>query len=483
MTHPVCDRWPIVLFLLTLLSSMAAPRAQAATSGPLRVGPSATRFTDARGHTVWLSGLLVCCEAAQQNGWPWISRPMIGRLADNGGNWINIRLGPFTRTGELPRFEAYRHVGGFLYDLDRWNDAFWVDLHDTVAYARDKGVYVEIDLVDGWVLENPGDPDDDRRHMSPWKTGNNVNGIADDCSILHSPPAPHHVAWLEKVAETVGDLDNVIFQVGNETGDCQGGGSSIAWEDGVIQTVRQALRAGGYGERLFSTNSQAAAIEALPGVDYVNVHPHPDPVHVALRAGKPTGVNEYPDGDGFGANEYTRELWSAFVRGTFFHYWRGDDDSATLDAVLSRISIFRNFLYRTGLARYDGEPVGYRVVGAYGREYVGFLPYGGVREIDLGDAVREFKVEWLNPKTGILTAGGTVTASGPYLFEAPPPTSQMWAVHVYATDGCGDCTPPRLTATATGLAWRSTGGPTSSECGAIASSAGCIPPARGRRSP
>jgi FG-GAP-like repeat len=441
---------PRTTLLLALLLSILAPAAHAAapTAGPLRVGPAGTRFVDAAGRTTWLTGMLVCCEAAQSNGWPWISRPMIDRLAQNGGNWINIRLGPFTRAGELPRFEPYHFVGGHAYDLETWNDAFWTDLHDTVAYARDRGVYAEIDLIDGWVLENP--PGEDRTLLSPWKAGNNVNGVADDCSILHDAPSSHHVRWLQKVAATVGDLDNVVFQVGNETGDCQGGGTSVAWEDGVITIVRQALRNGGFGERIFSTNAQTPEVESLSSVDYVNVHPHPDPEHVTLRAGKPTGVNEYPDGDGFGADDYTRELWSAFVRGTFFHYWRGDDDGTTFDTVFSRIGIFRKFLYTTGLARFETEPVGFRVVGAYGREYVGFLPYGGIREIDLGPTLREFRVDWVNPKNGVLSAGTTITASGSYVFEAPAPTAQMWAVHVYATDGCGDCTAPHLSAAPNG---------------------------------
>jgi hypothetical protein len=425
--------WPALALVLASLAVEAAP-----TRGPLRISGTPTRFEDSAGRTVWLSGMIICCGPfAQTNGWPWISHPMLDRIAQSGGNWANVRLGPFTRSGELERYEPYRFVGGHQYDLDQWNPAFWTDLRDTVAYARDLGIYVEIDLIDGWPFES----DPERDLFSPWKAGNNLQGIADDCGILHSAPAPHHVRWLEKVAETVGEFDNVIFQVGNETSDCDGGGTSIEWEDGVILEVRAALHARGYGDRLFSTNSENGAVEALGSVDYVNMH---QPGSVGIRAGKPTGVNEYRE-DAFDANGYTREMWNGFTSGTSFQYWRGDDDDATFDTVLTRISIFRKFLARTGLARFGEEPINFRVVGDYGREYVGFLPNGGSREIDLGPSLQEFQVEWLDPRTGLVVQGENVTASGSYFFEPPAPTGAMLVLHVYAQDGCPDCTPPTLT--------------------------------------
>lgn len=440
-------RWRFSLWpALALVFSLAGQGQAAPTRGPLTVSATPTRFADRDGRTVWLNGLMVCCGPfAQTNGWPWISRPMMDRLANAGGNWAYLRLGPYTRDGELSRFEAYQSAGGHVYDLDRWNEAFWTDLHDTVAYARDKGIYVEIDLIDGWVLED--EPD----RFSPWKDGSNLQGVADDCTILHHPPAPHHVAWLEKVAHTVGEFDNVIFQVGNETSDCHGGGTSVDWEQGVIQTMRAALAYEGFGDRLFSTNSENGTVEGLTDVDYVNVH---QPTAASIRARKPTGVNEYRETAFDDVNGYTFELWNAFARGTYFHYWRGDDDDATFDAVFPRITIFRKFLAGTGLAGFDEQPLGYRVVGHYGREYVAFVPGGESRAVDLGPSLQEFSVEWLDPRNGLVTQGASVTASGVQYFQAPAPTEVMRVLHLFIQDGCPGCVPPRLTGIGDGGAVR-----------------------------
>jgi hypothetical protein len=71
---------PAVALVLTAIGAQAAP-----TRGPLRISATPTRFADADGRTAWLSGALMCCRPfAATNGWPWISQPMMDRVAQSG---------------------------------------------------------------------------------------------------------------------------------------------------------------------------------------------------------------------------------------------------------------------------------------------------------------------------------------------------------------------------------------------------------------
>src|SRR5262245_13834511 len=74
------------------------------------------------------------------------------------------RTGPGTASDGKPRF-----------DLDKPDPAYFTRLHDRVAAARDRGIYVAVMLFDGWDLTNAYNP---TSGGFPFGSGNNVNGVA-----------------------------------------------------------------------------------------------------------------------------------------------------------------------------------------------------------------------------------------------------------------------------------------------------------------
>ena len=148
---------------------------------------------------------------------------------------------------------------------------------------------------------------------------------------LQNSPQDIHKKWLRKIVEHTGKYPNVIYQIGNETFDCWGQGSSGAWELGVADTVRGAL---GANRRLISTNSHNGAVEASSAIDYVNMHIEKAPERGALN--KPVAVNEY-DTSKFSYKNYGSMLRSSYNNKTYFHAWRGEWTRPKWEAVLREI--------------------------------------------------------------------------------------------------------------------------------------------------
>ena len=385
------------LFFAVVLSVCAIARA--ATNGPLqRYSKNPVYFADNDDNPVWLTGMSVCCNDHTGNGWPWINSDMLDKLAAHGGNWVHIRIGPFTDAIENGSSRAaYKKVGG-TYDLNQWNESMWDGLRDVLSHARGKGIYIEVDLVDAWILERPGT-------YVPWHGSNNSNGVdAGDCQVTKAAPKEVHKKYLRKIARETADFDNVIYQVGNETFDC--GGSSLAWEEGAIGTVEDELESLGKGARLFSTNSHKAEVEQSDYVDYINVHGGgPD----ELKYDKPTGNNEYGN---LSPDAYTGTLWDKFIHGCFFHYWVGSNGSSERETTLDRIKIFMDFVKTTDFGSF--ETLSDDLTGDEGREYVG---YGSSISIDLPEGT--YDVSWLNPKNGEEKQEDPVSGGGTKSFDSP----------------------------------------------------------------
>lgn len=272
---------------------------------------------------VRLFGGVVCCEDYPGNGWPWASEGYIQTFADAGGNFTHFRLGPFTAKGERPEFVAYKDVGNDKVDLDQWDDMFWQILAQRLSYAHLKGVYVELDLIDSWVLERP--------EISPWSKQNNVNGVDEgNCQSISGPPTDLQKKWLSKIVEVTKSFDNVIYQVSNESGggNCNGL-LSDEWEIGIIEYVKSI-----HSQALLGTNSGRDTIAAV--ADYVEIHGYYAPTP---RLGKPTMVNEYSAD--LTPADYKRELERAKSNNTSFHYWRGAQDA---DAFARSMAYLKEFM-------------------------------------------------------------------------------------------------------------------------------------------
>lgn len=419
--------------------------------GPrLRTDPlKPTGFIDAAGNPIWLTGMIVAGgpNGYPRWGWPWATTDAINLMVDRGGgNYVHFRTGPYiqsTLPDHIPAGkDIYARMADGRYDLDNWNADFWMALHTRIDDAARRGVYVEVDLVDAWALEgvreNNASKQTRRDEFSAWVAANNIQGESHGCEMLAGAPPQRVLDYVAKIARELARHSNVVFEVGNETNDCrtEDGADpvplSVLFERGVIQQVRASLVAAGDPDHLIATNSANEQIEVLNQVDYINLHrDNPIPLH----AGKPTAVNESGDTD---QDEYMEDVWEAFTRGTIFHYWfGGQDDQATVDAVLARMRVFLDFV--RSLPHRNFTVLGPHVTGIAGREMVGFSEGGAVLGVDLGPTVKTFQVQWIDARNGNIVSTTSLTASGVRNFQPPEPP-RSWVLHI--TTGGAPCVPP-----------------------------------------
>ncbi len=284
---------------------------------------SGNQFVNGSGQVVRLLGAIICCENAKPHWWPLVDEASLQLFADNKLNYTHIRLGPFTLAGEDDtNYVGYKTMPDGRVDLDQWNPDFWGRVRTVVFWARQRGIYVEVDLVDRWIRQHG---EEDIPECDPWLAHNNIQGIdAGGLKIFQRRPSAIHERWVRKVIQEIGEFDNVIFQVGNE------GFKSFSadWEVGVYQIVKDELARLGYSNRLVGTNTGDPSLEGQ--LDYITRHRNS-----AQAAGvKPILVNEYAP---IPAGRVLDEVRRARQMGTAFMYWRGDHDEATWRFVLSEL--------------------------------------------------------------------------------------------------------------------------------------------------
>jgi len=112
------------------------------------------------------------------------------------------------------------------YDLTKFNEEYFARLRSRVAAAQQRGIYVSVMLFQGWSVEKKGQVGNPWQGH-PFNKANNINGIDGDLNgdgqgpeihTLKAPPAILELqkAYVRQVIDTVNDLDNVLYEIGNE---------------------------------------------------------------------------------------------------------------------------------------------------------------------------------------------------------------------------------------------------------------------------
>lgn len=279
------------------------------------------------------AGCILCCKSFEEGnaGWPMASDAAIDFCQTQGrANFFHMRPGPFL-VGDEPDLAgvggAYVEVDGKA-DLTQWNQKFWDWFAARVEYAGRHGAWVEVDLIDSWRLKG-GCP------YSPWNAGRNIQG-EDRCQTTHRGTGDAVAdAYLRKLIETVGKYANVIFQIGNESGQVAGKNVGLfEWERWVRDRVRLHEQEVGLGVvHMIGTNSDYYEIESANWIDYINRHgTYPD----GPAFGKPSTNNEgnpapRPDA-------YLALYCAARLSGAYVWAWRSELEKPDWDLVLSSIS-------------------------------------------------------------------------------------------------------------------------------------------------
>lgn len=455
-------RWTTVCLAASLALIGASPSGAQTAAGPLRVHPTNPRyFTDGSGRAILLAGAHTWY-TLQDSGW---SDPppafnytaFLDSLQARGHNffrmfvweqarWSVLVTGnyyyaplPYQRTGPGTALD-----GKPKFDLTKFNQAYFDRLRQRVQQAGVRGIYVSIQLFEGFSVEaKPFRAANNPWPGHPFNRANNINVIDGDpdhdgqgkeIQTLQIPAVTAlQEAYVRKVIDTVNDLDNVLFEICNEAN-----GNSQDWQYHLIAFIKayEAGRANqhpvgmtvewpnGDNNDLFA--SPADWISPNGGGGYWDNPPAAD--------GRKVIVNDtdhlcYPCGD-------TPFVWRSVLRGYNPAFMDPYDCNSDVESgcnpndpgwvnLRQNLGYARTLASRMNLAAMTPHPE--LCSSAYclanptssGAEYLVYLPSGGSISLNLSATTRSLTVEWLNPATGQTTIGASVAGGATRSLTAP----------------------------------------------------------------
>ena len=261
--------------------------------------------------------------------------------------------------------ECFGNDGQRKFDLTKLNPAYFCRLRDHILAAKAKNIYVSIMLFDSWgvgVYQSGCYPPGVWWLGHPYDIGNNINmvhgwpdsmharndGVA--CNTSVNDVGTYQQAYIEKVIDTVKDLDNVLFEIDNEGLGYYGDFSPIPdgihlnstdWQYSVIKLIKSLEESAdpnlyyrhpvGMTSQYWGTNDELTDSDAdwiSLGYDYFRhplVHYETDPPpscgdkviildtdHLPNNLGEYDRYNDPPSFD----NRATRTwVWKCFTRG------------------------------------------------------------------------------------------------------------------------------------------------------------------------
>jgi hypothetical protein len=149
-----------------------------------------------------------------------------------------IRKGPGKALDGQPKF-----------DLTQFNQNYFGRLHRRVSEARKRGIYVSVMLFQGFSVEQKPVSDTVSEKENPWNghpfnKHNNINGINGDLDGDGNGREVHTLAdeaitklqeaYIRKVIDTLNGLDNVLWEVSNESHS-----GSTQWQYHIINFIKQ----------------------------------------------------------------------------------------------------------------------------------------------------------------------------------------------------------------------------------------------------
>ncbi len=429
--------------------------AGAPSAGPLANGPplrhvgSSPYLVDGRGRPVYLTGSHTWNDFQDIGDRPFDYDAFLDLLQRNNHSftrlwvWEQARWGwqgdariaplPWARTGPGEALD-----GQPRFDLDSFNQGYFDRLRARVAAARDRGITVSVMLFQGWSVDTKGgNTSDDPWQGHPFNHANNVNGVdgdprrAGNGSLVHTLEIPAVTAvqdrYVRKVVDTLNDLDNVLFEISNESRP-----SSLAWQDRLVDLIHAYEAGKPYQHPVWlswpETDRglwQSPADVVSPGRDSGPYDVDPPP----STGGKVVIV----DSDHLILRDPERWVWKSFLRGLNPIYMdevdrelSAETDPSAASRVRRRMGQTRRFAQRLRpeslVPRGSLASTGYALARP-GAEYLVYLPLGGSATVDLTAAPRQqpFAVEWFNPNTDETLLGGQAEGGSTRSFSAPFP--------------------------------------------------------------
>lgn len=445
--------------------ALAAERPQSPALGPLRIHPENPRFftdgtkkPDGSLSAVYLTGSHHWhnLQDAGRIGKP-ITRVFdyvsyLARLQKWNHNFIRFWAWEgaawWYQGGQNDEFykpSPYKQAGAvsaghpIKFDLTQFNPDYFARLRSRVSVAGERGMYVSIMLFQGWSIYSHGYGNPWPLH--PYNKDNNVNGIDGDADRdgegkeVHSLKVPAvtrlQEAYIRKVVDTVNDLDNVLYEVTNETALY-----SKDWQYHVIRYLKDyqrtkpkqhpvgitAFDSGGKGSMNALFDSPADWISPQndgESGDYMSDPPAADGRKVIISD------TDHLWGVG-GSPEW---VWKSLARGMYTIYmdplrkpeWVRSSE-AEMESTRKSMGYARLLVERMNLAKMTPQPklASTRYCLAYrGVQYLVIQPKSGAPfSVNLPSAA--YRYEWFNVQAGAFENSGELnTTNGAHEFKPP----------------------------------------------------------------
>jgi hypothetical protein len=370
---------------------------------------------------------------------------------DAGYPDLRIKQNMYPRTGPGNALD-----GKLKFDLSQFDQTYFDRMRLRIMQAGARGMYVSVMLFNGFSVGQKGAGDTGNPWIGhPYNSTNNINSINGDTNgdgNVYSANGYEvqqgtitaiqnlEIAYVHKVIDTVGDLDNVMYEICNEI---MGNAASIAWEYSIITEIRnyEAEKAkqhpivltvaypGGSNSDLFA--SSAEAISPNPGSG--NYQEDPD-----ANDGSKVIILDTDHLWGIGGDRVW--AWKAFTRGhnpIFMDPW---DTGGSLDTTPDYVSLRSNLGYILNWAKaadlihmlpQNGGTspcnTGHCLYGNH--QYICYQPSGTNLTLDLSSETGTFTVKLIDPATGTIST--TTTTGGATRTIARPSSTNDWACWLY----------------------------------------------------
>jgi hypothetical protein len=455
-----------IRFLSALVAAATIPglscvlAAAEGTAGPLRTHPDNPRyFADAAGRTVWLTGSHTWANFQE--------RGVKGQTPDfdydayldflhkRGHNfirlwvWEHAQWMQFAEKDVPVRYEplAYQRTGPGdaldgkpRFDLTKFNEEYFRRLRERIEKAGDRGIYVGVMLFQGFSF-------DKRRGKAkmgnawrghPFNSANNINRIDGNPSGDDTGREVHQLsvskvtslqeAYVRKTINTVGDLDNVLWEIGNE---CHAG--SVAWQYHMIRFIKECESTRPKQHPVGMTGAPIGVKELMaspadwvspPGKQWLTAPvPNDGKKIVLVDTDHCSPWNHDPDWvwkNLFQGNQFI--LMDGYVDYRLGSPAKPDPKWDPTRRAMGRARAFAEHIDPATLVpRPDLASTGYCLASRsdHSMQYAVYLPKGGEVTVDLGAASGTLAVEWFSTTTGQIQADTPVTGPTRRRFVAP----------------------------------------------------------------
>ncbi len=343
---------------------------------------------------------------------------------------------PWKRTGPGNALD-----GKPKFNLEEFDSAYFERLRSRASAAGDRGIYVSVMFFEGCLMQNIADC----WKSHPFHKDNNTSGIDGDADgdgrglethMLKTPAVTRlQETYVRKVIDTVGDLDNVLYEISNESG-----AYSTEWQYHLIRFIKEYEKnkpkqhAVGMTFQWSSDAKQLGAnkvlfdspadwispnSQATDGHDYRNNPPPADGTKVILSD------TDHLWGIGGSADW----VWKSYLRGhnplfmdPYDNRVLGKGKPEQWEPLRQSLGQTRRLAGRVDLAHMtpskDIASTTYCLANP-GLEYLVYQPGKGKFTVDLKQAAGDFTALWFDPKAEKTTAGEPVKGGAVREFTPP----------------------------------------------------------------